>query len=50
MKPSVVGYASLTEDLVQFKGLCHMPMELKVNRLDDDDGVEATFTSTRNIV
>ena len=43
MKPSGVGYASLTEDLVQFKGLRHMPMELNVNRLDDGDGVEATL-------
>ena len=43
MKPSGVGYASLTEDLVQFKGLRHMPMELNVNRLDGGDGIEATL-------
>ncbi|KAG0693362.1 hypothetical protein GWK47_027539 [Chionoecetes opilio] len=43
MKPSGSGYASLTEDLLQFKGLRHMPMELNVNRLDDGDGVEATL-------
>ena len=43
MKPSGSGYASLTEDHLQFKGLRHMPMELNVNRLDDGDGVEATL-------
>ncbi|KAG0714314.1 hypothetical protein GWK47_014403 [Chionoecetes opilio] len=43
MKPSGSGYASLTEDLLQFKGLLHSPMELNVNRLDDGDGVEATL-------
>ena len=43
MKPSGSGYASLTEDLLQLKGLRHMPMELNVNRLDDGDGVEATL-------
>ncbi|KAG0718627.1 TIMELESS-interacting protein [Chionoecetes opilio] len=43
MKPSGSGYASLTEDLLQFKELRHMPMELNVNRLDDGDGVEATL-------
>ncbi|KAG0724212.1 hypothetical protein GWK47_041115 [Chionoecetes opilio] len=43
MKPSGSGYASLTEDLLQFKGLRHMPMELNVSRLDDGDGVEATL-------
>ena len=45
MKPSGVGYASLTEDLVQFKGLRHMQMNLNVNRLCDGDGVEATLRS-----
>ncbi|KAG0720472.1 hypothetical protein GWK47_048454 [Chionoecetes opilio] len=43
MKPSGSGYASLTEDLLQFKGLRHMPMEFNVNRLNDGDGVEATL-------
>ncbi|KAK3878931.1 hypothetical protein Pcinc_016474 [Petrolisthes cinctipes] len=47
MKPSGVGYASLTEDLVQFKELSHMPVELKMNRLDDGDGVEATLEETQ---
>ncbi|XP_072178978.1 uncharacterized protein [Diadema setosum] len=43
MKPIGAGYASLTEDLIQFKGLRHMPMDLNLNRLDDGDGVEATL-------
>ena len=43
MKPIDIGYASMTEDLMKFKGLCHMPMELNVNRLDGGDGIEATL-------
>ena len=42
-KLSGVGYVSLTEDLVQFKGFRHMPMELNMNRLDDGDSIEATL-------
>ena len=37
------GYASLAEDLLRFKNLQHMPMNLQVERLDDGDGVEATL-------
>jgi len=47
MKPSGVGYVSLTEDLVQFKGLRYMPMELNFNRLDDGDRVGATLRRHR---
>ena len=46
MNPSGVSYASLVEDLVQFKGLRHMPLELNVNRLYDGE----VLSGTRNVV
>ena len=41
--PSGSGYASLAEDLLRFKTLQHMPMDLQVERLDYGDGVDATL-------
>ncbi len=36
------GYASLAQ-LLQFKAHGHVPMDLDIERLDEDDGMEATM-------
>ncbi len=41
------GHASLAEDLLRFQDLQHMPKNYQVERLDDGDGVEATFRTHR---
>lgn len=37
------GYVSLAEDLVRFRALQHIPMDLNLERLDDGDGIESTL-------
>ena len=37
------GYKSLAEHLIQFQSLGHMPMGIDINRLDNEDGIEATL-------
>ena len=38
-----IGYTSLEEDLLSFKELYHMPLDLKLERLDEGDGIKATL-------
>ena len=37
------GYVSLAEDLARFRTLQHMPMDLNLERLNDEDGIESTL-------
>ena len=36
-------YVSLAEDLTRFHILQHIPMDLKLERLNDHDGIESTL-------
>ena len=42
-QPVGSGYASLAEDLLRFQTLPHMPMDLRLERLDDGNGIESTL-------
>ncbi|XP_041462085.1 uncharacterized protein LOC121413358 [Lytechinus variegatus] len=42
-KPFGIGYASLVEDLTQFKELHQMPMDIQLERLNDGDGLKETL-------
>lgn len=37
------GYASLAEDLLRFQTIQHMPMDIKLEQLDEGDGIESTL-------
>ena len=42
-KDAGVGYKSFTENLMRFSDIDELPVKILLERLDDDDGIEATL-------